>query len=108
METGMKQYIESEFAKALANFQRMQADAALSAQIEEAVRICVDALRNGHKILFAGNGGVRLMRSTGPVSWSAASTMIARVCRRLRSPPIHRSLPPLATTMVMTTPSHAK
>jgi D-sedoheptulose 7-phosphate isomerase len=57
METGMKQYINDEFAKALANFGRMQGDAALAAQIEAAVTLCVDALRNGRKILFAGNGG---------------------------------------------------
>ncbi len=57
METGMKQYIGDEFAKALANFQRMQSDAALSVQIEDAVQLCVAALRNGRKILFAGNGG---------------------------------------------------
>ncbi|MEN5059259.1 D-sedoheptulose 7-phosphate isomerase [Luteimonas sp. TWI1416] len=52
-----KQYIEAEFAKALANFQKMQSDPALAAQIEAAVSLCVDALRNGRKIMFAGNGG---------------------------------------------------
>lgn len=49
--------IRSEFEQALANFQRMAADAALEAQIVEALGLCVDALRAGGKLLFAGNGG---------------------------------------------------
>lgn len=53
----MKQAIEREFAKALANFQVMAGDAALNAQIREAVALCTQALRNGNTILFAGNGG---------------------------------------------------
>lgn len=57
METGMKTFIDAEFGKTLANFQRMASDAALAGQIEQAVTLCVEALRNGRKILFAGNGG---------------------------------------------------
>jgi D-sedoheptulose 7-phosphate isomerase len=53
----MKQTIEREFAKALANFQMMAGDADLNAQIREAVALCTQALRNGNTILFAGNGG---------------------------------------------------
>ncbi|MCW5579975.1 MAG: D-sedoheptulose 7-phosphate isomerase [Luteimonas sp.] len=53
----MSQYIQSEFGKTLANFQAMAADAALHAQIVDAVRLCVAALRDGRKIMFAGNGG---------------------------------------------------
>jgi D-sedoheptulose 7-phosphate isomerase len=53
----MKQAIEREFAKALANFQMMAGDADLNAQIREAVALCTQALRNGNTILFAGNGG---------------------------------------------------
>jgi len=53
----MKSFIDAEFGKTLANFQRMAADEALAQQIEEAVTLCVAALRNGRKILFAGNGG---------------------------------------------------
>ena len=49
--------IRSEFEQALANFQRMAADAALEAQIVEALGLCVDALRAAGKLLFAGNGG---------------------------------------------------
>ena len=53
----MNPFIRAEFDKTLANFQRMSADADLQAQIVEAVTLCVQALRNGRKILFAGNGG---------------------------------------------------
>jgi len=57
METGMNQYVQSEFDKTLANFQAMAADAALREQIGEAVALCVSALKAGRKIMFAGNGG---------------------------------------------------
>jgi len=57
MEDRMNRYIQSEFGKSLANFQAMAADAALHAQIVDAVGLCVAALRDGRKILFAGNGG---------------------------------------------------
>jgi len=53
----MNDFIKAEFGKTLENFQRMAADAALAAQIEQAVALCVDALKAGRKILFAGNGG---------------------------------------------------
>lgn len=53
----MSSYIRSEFGKTLENFQAMSSDAALHAQVVEAVRVCVDALRSGRKIMFAGNGG---------------------------------------------------
>lgn len=53
----MKETIASEFAKALANFNAMSADAALATQIVEAVGISTQALREGHRLLFAGNGG---------------------------------------------------
>lgn len=57
METGMNQFVQSEFDKTLANFQTMANDPALRAQIGEAVALCVSALKDGKKILFAGNGG---------------------------------------------------
>ncbi len=53
----MNDFIGAEFSKSLCNFQLMSADAALHAQIVQAVQVCVDALRAGRKILFAGNGG---------------------------------------------------
>lgn len=57
METGMKGFIKTEFTKTLANFERMAADVELELQIQQAVELCVSALRAGKKILFAGNGG---------------------------------------------------
>lgn len=57
METGMNQFVQSEFDKTLANFHTMANDQALRAQIGEAVALCVSALKAGKKILFAGNGG---------------------------------------------------
>ncbi|MGO4551471.1 SIS domain-containing protein [Lysobacter sp. 2RAF19] len=53
----MKTFIADEFDKALANFAAMAGDAALRQRIEDAVSLCTAALRNGNKILFAGNGG---------------------------------------------------
>ena len=57
MSDAIQRVIRSEFDKALANMQALAADEALSAQIEDAVARCIDALRNGRKILFCGNGG---------------------------------------------------
>ena len=61
MENGVsdaiQQVIRGEFEKALANMQALSADTALHAQLEQAVELCIDALRNGKKLLFCGNGG---------------------------------------------------
>jgi D-sedoheptulose 7-phosphate isomerase len=53
----MNNYVQAEFDKALANFNRMAADEGLRKQIVQAVALCVSALRDGGKIMFAGNGG---------------------------------------------------
>lgn len=53
----MNGYISSEFSKALANMQALAADAVLHADLQRAVALCVRALRDGRKLLFAGNGG---------------------------------------------------
>ena len=53
----MNATIRDEFAKALANMQAMAADATIAAQLVDAVALSVAALRDGHKMLFAGNGG---------------------------------------------------
>jgi len=53
----LKDYITSEFAKARENFARMDGDAAIMDTLVAAVDLCVDALRAGGKIMFAGNGG---------------------------------------------------
>ena len=57
MEDRINQFVQGEFDKTLANFNAMAADQALRAQIVQAVALCVDALRAGNKLLFAGNGG---------------------------------------------------
>jgi D-sedoheptulose 7-phosphate isomerase len=57
VENRLNAFVQGEFDKTLANFQAMAADAGLRGQIQQAVRLCVDALRGGRKILFAGNGG---------------------------------------------------
>ncbi len=57
MENWIDQFVRTEFEKTLANFEAMSADTELRAQITQAVALCVDALRAGRKILFAGNGG---------------------------------------------------
>ncbi len=53
----MNAYIEGEFAKALASMQALADDDALHADLERAVELCVQALHDGRKLLFAGNGG---------------------------------------------------
>lgn len=53
----MNEFIQGEFDKTLANFNAMAADAALHRQIAGAVSLCVESLRAGGKLLFAGNGG---------------------------------------------------
>ena len=57
MSDAIQQVIRGEFDKALANMQALSADDALHLQLEQAVALCIDALRNGRKLLFCGNGG---------------------------------------------------
>ena len=57
MEGAMNAYIAGEFAKALANMQALAGDAGLHADLLRAVDLCERALRDGRKLLFAGNGG---------------------------------------------------
>ena len=57
MSDAIQQVIRGEFDKALANMQALSADAGLHVQIEQAVALCIDALRSGRKLLFCGNGG---------------------------------------------------
>ena len=57
MSDAIQRVIRGEFEKALANMQALSADTAMHAQLEQAVALCIDALRNGRKLLFCGNGG---------------------------------------------------
>lgn len=57
MHDAMHATIRAEFAKALANMQAMSTDATIAVQLVDAVALSVAALRDGGKMLFAGNGG---------------------------------------------------
>jgi D-sedoheptulose 7-phosphate isomerase len=53
----MKQYILEEVSKTLATLELLAADDGLMAEVEKVAKTCCHALRNGNKILLAGNGG---------------------------------------------------
>lgn len=53
----MKHQIKTDLQNALAVHQALLSDTALHAQLAELADWCLDALRAGGKILFAGNGG---------------------------------------------------
>jgi D-sedoheptulose 7-phosphate isomerase len=57
MASWLTDIIENEFAKSKALLEAMSSSESLRAAIEQAVGISVAALRNGNKLLFAGNGG---------------------------------------------------
>jgi D-sedoheptulose 7-phosphate isomerase len=57
MASRVSQFIQVEFGKLLTNFNTMSADGTLHLQIERAVAMCVEALKDEKKILLAGNGG---------------------------------------------------
>jgi D-sedoheptulose 7-phosphate isomerase len=53
----MKAYIELKIFETQRIMSSMLAETTLLARVEAAARACVDCLRNGNKILLAGNGG---------------------------------------------------
>ena len=53
----MKEDIRRQLRETIVNLDAMASDDALLGLVEAAASICVSALRNGNKILFAGNGG---------------------------------------------------
>ena len=53
----MSDYIRSELNKTLATVTAVASNTELLVQLEEAAGICIAALRDGRKLLFAGNGG---------------------------------------------------
>jgi D-sedoheptulose 7-phosphate isomerase len=57
MENLLTQTIAAQLAETAANLQAMSADAALHAAIGAVAAACIAALRQGNKLLFAGNGG---------------------------------------------------
>ena len=50
-------FVRSEIEKSVATLTALLADHALLGTVERAAGLCVDALRRGNKIMFAGNGG---------------------------------------------------
>ena len=57
MESQLTQLVAEQFRETSENLQLMTKDAALVALVVQVAEGCVKALRQGHKILFAGNGG---------------------------------------------------
>ncbi len=57
MEFEMRQYIQEEVSKTLATLELLARDEHVIDEVERIAQACCAALRAGHKILFAGNGG---------------------------------------------------
>jgi D-sedoheptulose 7-phosphate isomerase len=57
MENQLTQVVAEQFRETSENLHLMTKDAALIAAVVQVARACIEALRQGHKILFAGNGG---------------------------------------------------
>jgi D-sedoheptulose 7-phosphate isomerase len=57
VESHLTQVVAEQFRETSENLQLMMKDAALLAAVVEVTGACVEALRQGHKLLFAGNGG---------------------------------------------------
>lgn len=53
----MKEYIKLELTKTHDLFVKILSDQKLQASIEEVAKACSDAIKNGKKIMFCGNGG---------------------------------------------------
>ena len=56
-KNNMKKYILEEFTKTRELFDKILCDEILPKNIEVVARACIKALRDGHKIMFCGNGG---------------------------------------------------
>src|ERR1700687_2153398 len=57
MKNQLTQVVAEQFRETSENLHLMTKDAALLAAVVQVAGACVEALRQGHKILFAGNGG---------------------------------------------------
>src|ERR1700675_4026987 len=57
MDDALARIVAQQFGETSENLQQMTQDAALLSAVGRVVGACVEALRRGHKILFAGNGG---------------------------------------------------
>jgi D-sedoheptulose 7-phosphate isomerase len=57
LENFMKDYIRIQIEETQKVMTNMLADAALLARVEAAANACIQAMKNGNKVLLAGNGG---------------------------------------------------
>ena len=57
MEDRLNNHIHEELAKSRATLEAIAADGDLLATVERVADLCVQQLRRGNKVLFAGNGG---------------------------------------------------
>ena len=57
METPAQRFARDEIGKTVSMLNLMLVDANFLASVERAAELCGGALKSGHKILFAGNGG---------------------------------------------------
>ena len=57
MENQLTQVVAAQLRETTENLQLMTKDAALLAAVVQVAEACIESLRKGHKILFAGNGG---------------------------------------------------
>jgi D-sedoheptulose 7-phosphate isomerase len=53
----MKKYIESQIRETATIISKMLTDEILLTSVENAAKTCIQAIKNGNKILLAGNGG---------------------------------------------------
>ncbi len=58
MEDLLNDGIAGQFRETAQNLRTMSEDRALHAAVAQVATACIDALRRGNKILFAGNGGI--------------------------------------------------
>ena len=57
MTTSTEETIRAQLSETARNLEAMAADRKLVFEVDRVVSACVAALRNGYKVLFAGNGG---------------------------------------------------
>lgn len=57
MKVDVQQYIQDEVSKSMVTLERLAQDQHILGEVERIAGACTAALRAGHKILFAGNGG---------------------------------------------------
>lgn len=67
-------YITQELSKSLETVSKMLTDEALLAEVERASKLCIDALKSGKKLLFAGNGG------SAADAQHLAAEIVSRLC----------------------------